>query len=59
LAVNLAARTCEQAEAGRILAIQVVRDLCVGKNLPFINRGEARLRGFEEPVRLYEIEWSA
>lgn len=57
-AVNLAARACEQGEAGHILAIQVVRDLCVGKNLPFVDHGEARLRGFKEPVQLYQVAWS-
>jgi class 3 adenylate cyclase/predicted Ser/Thr protein kinase len=57
-AVNLAARTCEQAEGGHILAIQVVRDLCIGKTLPFVDHGEARLRGFQEPVKLYDVAWS-
>jgi hypothetical protein len=33
------------------------RRLAAGKNFLFSDRGEARLSGFEEPVRLYEVRW--
>jgi class 3 adenylate cyclase len=35
----------------------VVRGLLAGKPFLFADRGEAALRGFEDPVRLYELRW--
>ena len=56
-AVNLAARICANAEAGQILAPVVVRELAAGKQFMFADLGETELRGFEDPVRLYELRW--
>ncbi len=56
-AVQMAARICRQAEAGRILVSNVIRELAIGKQFVFEDRGETTLRGFEEPVRLYEVRW--
>ncbi len=56
-AVQLAARICGQAEPGQILAPIVVRELAAGKRFLFADRGETALRGFEDPVRLYELSW--
>ncbi len=56
-AVQLAARICAQAEAGQILAPIVVRELAAGKRFMFADLGEVALRGFEDPVRLYEVRW--
>jgi len=56
--VILAARMASTAEPGQILTSAVVRELCAGKGFAFIDRGEATLKGFEEPVRLYEVRWS-
>jgi adenylate cyclase len=56
-AVNLAARICGHAEAGQILASDVVRQLVAGKDFLFADRGKAALKGFDEPVRLYEVRW--
>ena len=56
-AVNLAARICAQAAAGQILAPIVVRELAAGKQFMFADLGETELRGFEDPVRLYELRW--
>jgi adenylate cyclase len=56
-AVQLAARICGHAEAGQILAPIVVRELAAGKRFLFSDRGETALRGFEDPVRLYEVRW--
>ncbi len=56
-AVNLAARIAAQAEGGEILASDVVRQLVAGKGFLFADRGEVALRGFEDPVRLYEARW--
>jgi class 3 adenylate cyclase len=56
-AVNLAARICGHAAAGQILASDVVRQLVAGKDFLFADRGEANLKGFDEPVRLFEVRW--
>jgi class 3 adenylate cyclase len=56
-AVNLSARICAHAEAGQILAPIVVRELAAGKQFMFADLGETELRGFEDPVRLYEVRW--
>ena len=56
-AVQLAARVCAAAEPGRILVSNVVRELAMGKGHLFADVGEVALRGFEDPVRLYEVKW--
>jgi len=56
-AVNLAARIAATAQGGEILASDVVRQLVAGKRFLFSDRGEVALRGFEDPVRLYEVRW--
>ena len=54
-AVQLAARVCDRAEPGEVLVAQVVRDLCRGKTFQFEDQGEATLKGFPEPVRLFVV----
>ena len=56
-AVNLAARIAAQADGGEIFASDVVRQLVAGKGFLFADRGESALRGFEDPVRIYEVGW--
>jgi len=56
-AVNLAARIAAKAEGGEILGSDVVRQLVAGKGFLFSDRGDVALRGFEDPVRLYEVHW--
>jgi class 3 adenylate cyclase len=56
-AVNMAARIAGKAEGGEILASNVVRELVAGKGFLFNDRGETELRGFEDPVRVYEVLW--
>jgi class 3 adenylate cyclase/pimeloyl-ACP methyl ester carboxylesterase len=55
--VILAARAARQAQAGEILVTDVIRQLVTGKGFLFADRGEIELRGFEDPVRLYEVRW--
>jgi class 3 adenylate cyclase len=56
-AVNMAARIAAEAAGGEILASNVVRELVAGKKFTFNDRGETELRGFEDPVPLYEVGW--
>ncbi len=55
--VNRAARITATAKGGEILVANVVRELAEGKDILFADRGEASLKGFDEPVRLYEVRW--
>jgi class 3 adenylate cyclase len=56
-AVNLAARVAAKAEGGQILTSDTVRGLVAGKKFLFSDRGETAMRGFEDPVKLYELSW--
>jgi class 3 adenylate cyclase len=56
-AVNEAARITATAEGGEILVSDVVRQLAKGKDFLFADRGDVALKGFDEPVRLYEVRW--
>ena len=34
-----------------------VHDLAIGKRYAFQKRGRLTLKGFDEPVRLFELDW--
>jgi len=54
-AVTVAARVMAQARGGEVLVTDVVRQLVAGKGFLFADRGEAILRGFEDPVRVWQL----
>jgi class 3 adenylate cyclase len=56
-AVNEAARITASAKGGEILVSNVVRELAKGKDFLFADRGETSLKGFDEPVKMYEVRW--
>jgi class 3 adenylate cyclase len=53
--VQLARRLCDRAQTGRILVSDVVRQLVAGKGFEFNYLGAESLKGFDEPVSLYEV----
>jgi class 3 adenylate cyclase len=55
--VILASRIAARADGGEILVADAVRGLSSGKGFLFSDRGEFVAKGFEEPVRLYEVKW--
>jgi pimeloyl-ACP methyl ester carboxylesterase len=55
--VILASRLAAKADGGEILVANAVRELCSGKGFLFADRGEFVAKGFEEPVRVYEVGW--
>ncbi len=55
--VQLAARLCAHARPGQIMVAGVVRDLCIGKTFAFQEHGDVELKGFAEPIRVYEVHW--
>jgi class 3 adenylate cyclase len=56
MAVHLAARIMALADPNEILVSRTVRDLVVGSELSFADRGEHELKGFDEPWRVYALE---
>jgi len=56
-AVTMAARIMGQGAGGEILVSEVVRGLVAGKGFVMADRGEFTAKGFEEPVRVYEVRW--
>lgn len=58
-AVELAARLCGHATAGAIRVSGAVKELCLGKGYSFTDCGRAKLKGFDEPVRIYGVDLAA
>ncbi len=54
-AVNLAARVEQAADDGSILVSSTVRDLLLGGQPHFSDRGEFRLKGFDQPWHLFAL----
>lgn len=55
--VNLAARICAHAAGGQTLVSGTVRELTIGKGIDFRSMGEIGLKGFPDPVALFEVGW--
>ena len=56
--VQLAARICDKADSGQILASNVVREICAGGTIRFEQAGEFAMKGIEEPVSTFQVPWS-
>lgn len=56
-AVQLAARLCKHASTDAILVSDTVRELYKDKSVPFTDKGEEDFKGFDRPVRVYEVDW--
>lgn len=56
LAVHVAARIMGLAGAGEVLVSRTVRDLVVGSELSFTDRGEHELKGIAEPWPVYALQ---
>jgi class 3 adenylate cyclase len=57
-AVMAAQAIAARAGGGEVLVANVVRELAAGKGFAFADRGEATLRGLDEPVRVWELLWA-
>jgi class 3 adenylate cyclase len=58
IAVHIASRVCGMAHEGEVFASGTVRDLSVGSDVPFRDRGEHALKGLEGVWRVYSVESS-
>jgi class 3 adenylate cyclase len=56
IAVHIASRVMHEATSGEVLASSTVKDLVVGSDLRFADRGDHVLRGVPDPWRLYALE---
>ena len=56
IAVHIGARVCSLAAANEVLTTRTVRDLTVGSDLRFSDRGDHALKGVPEPVQIYRVE---
>jgi len=54
-AVQMSARICGVATPGSVAVSTAVRELCVGKRFHFHPRGAFDLKGFSEPVPVFEV----
>jgi pimeloyl-ACP methyl ester carboxylesterase len=57
LVVSLAARSCQVAPSGGIAVTGAVRDMALGKGFRFAPLGEHSLKGFDDPIPLWEVVW--
>ncbi len=55
-AVQLAARLCAYSEPGRVLVAEVVKDCCEDARHAFIDHGAITPKGFDRPLRVYEVD---
>jgi len=53
IAVHIAARVAQKANASEVLVSSTVKDLVAGAGLKFVEQGPAELKGLSEPMRLF------
>jgi class 3 adenylate cyclase/pimeloyl-ACP methyl ester carboxylesterase len=56
-AVQLAARACARADVNGIFVSATVREHCGDAAIELVERGPFELKGFGEPVPLFEVTW--
>ena len=56
--VQLAARIVDKAKTEQIFVSEIVRGICAGKDLEFVDRGGYAMKGFENELTLYEVVWN-
>jgi class 3 adenylate cyclase len=55
--VHLAHRLCSEAAAGAVVVSEIVRVLCGTRFARFVPLGERRLKGFADPISVFQLEW--
>jgi acyl dehydratase len=56
-AVIMASRIMATADGDEIMVSSLVRELVAGRDYQFIGRGQRSLKGFDQPVPLFELDW--
>lgn len=57
--VQMAARVLSKAEGYEIAVSNLVHEMCAGKNYGFMKKGDFELKGLDEPVPIFLVEWQA
>lgn len=57
IAVQLAARICNHADADEVLIAHTVQELCAGKGFEFGKPDEVLFKGFDMPTRIGSVIW--
>jgi class 3 adenylate cyclase len=55
--VNLASRVCALAGAGQVFCTGIVRDRAKAVKFQFADRGEHAVKGYKDPIPVYEVLW--
>jgi len=55
--VQLASRACGTADGGQIFVSHAVHELALGKSYQFARHDPVSLKGFDEPVQLFQLQW--
>lgn len=56
-AVITASRIMDAGAGGQIMVSSLVRELVAGRDYRFVGRGRRSLKGFDEPVPVFELDW--
>ncbi|MGB0682715.1 MAG: adenylate/guanylate cyclase domain-containing protein [Magnetovibrionaceae bacterium] len=57
--VQLSARVCDKADTAEIYVTDSVKGLCEGQGVDFADQGQFELKGIDEPMTLFAIDWRA
>ena len=55
--VQLAARIVDKASSEQIFVSEIVRGICAGKDFRFAKQTNFDMKGFAEPITLFEVLW--
>ena len=55
--VQLAARIVDKASSEQIFVSEIVRGICAGKDFSFSKQDDYDMKGFAEPITLFEVLW--
>ncbi|MBT5940665.1 MAG: adenylate/guanylate cyclase domain-containing protein [Rhodospirillaceae bacterium] len=55
--VQLSARIVDKAGDKEIFVSEIVKGICLGKDFNFESRGAREMKGFKDPITLYEVLW--
>jgi len=59
-AVQLAARICNYTDGGKLAISRELRDIFGERPVyTFLDQGEQKLKGFEDPQQIFEVDWAA
>jgi adenylate cyclase len=55
--VQMSARIVDKAQADEIFCSEIVRGICTGKGVQFLDRGTYAMKGFDQDPTLWEVKW--